>query len=228
MMVGQGFGAYARAISRDRWRLYKVEERLREVNIGGTAIGTGMNAPLKYIYMMTDTLQELTGIGIARSEYPMDTTQNMDVFVEVSGLLKSASTNLIKIANDLRLLSSGPYGGIGEIHLPPVQAGSSLSASSGLLELNAFAPIIAESFLESLEIMTKAVNIMEEKCIRGISVDQDRCTENLNKSSAIVTALVNHIGYDKATQIAKKAVKQTKTIRQIVLEEKILPEGDVE
>lgn len=253
MMAGQAFGAYARAVSRDRWRLYKVEERLREVNIGGTAIGTGMNASLKYIYLMTDKLQELTGLGIARSEYPMDTTQNMDVFVEVSGLLKSAAVNLTKISGDLRLLASGPAGGFGEFSLPPVQAGSSImpgkvnpvipemvaqvclrviandsaitgAAMGGQLELNAFAPLITESLLESLEWMTRAVELFEKRCIRGIRVNEGKCLEHVSKSSALATALVQHIGYEKASEIAKEAQEKGITIRQAAGEAGVLPE----
>lgn len=252
MMAGQGFGAYARAISRDRWRLYKVEERLREINIGGTAIGTGMNASLKYIYRITDILQEITGLGVARSEYPMDSTQNMDVYVEVSGLLKSAAVNLIKISNDLRLLASGPAGGLGEIRLAPMQAGSSImpgkvnpvipemmtqvgmkviandtaitnAAMSGQLELNAFGPLIAESLLESLEIMTKAVNIFENKCIKLLQVDEEKCRKHVEMSSAIATALVHHIGYNDAAEVAKKAQAEGMTIKQVMIEDGRLP-----
>lgn len=243
MMAGQGFGAYAKAVARDRWRLYKVEERLREVNIGGTAIGTGMNAPLKYIYTVTDMLQDLTGLGIARSEFPMDPTQNMDVFVEVSGLLKAAAVNLLKISSDLRLLASGPSGGLGELKLPPMQAGSSimpgkvnpvmaemagqaamrviandtaitLAAMSGQLELNAFTPLIAESLLESLELMTRAVALFEQKCIRGLAVNRERCEENVLRSAALATALVDHLGYEEAANIAKRAQQEQSTIRE--------------
>lgn len=248
MMAGQGFGAYARAVSRDRWRLYKVEERLREVNIGGTAIGTGMNASLKYIYAMTDMLQDITGLGIARSEYTMDNTQNMDVFVEVSGLLKAAAVNLIKISNDLRLLASGPAGGLGELRLPEMQAGSSImpgkvnpvvpemvvqvcmrvmandyaitsAAMSGQLELNAFMPLIAESLLESLELLLNTLPVFKSRCIDGISVDSVVCRENVENSSALATALVHHIGYEKAAALAKKAQAEKKSIRQVMREE---------
>ncbi|MDP4146299.1 MAG: aspartate ammonia-lyase [Bacillota bacterium] len=257
MMVGQGFGAYARAIARDRWRIYKVEERLREVNIGGTAIGTGMNAASKYIFLMTDILREQTGLGIARSDYPMDTTQNMDVFVEVSGLLKSAAVNLMKIANDLRLLGSGPKGGFGELMLPEVQAGSSImagkvnpviaemisqvsmkviandssitfAAASGQLELNAFGPLIADSLLESLEILTNAVKVFEEKCIKGIQVNEDNCKKHLEASTASATALLHYIGYDRASEIAKMALKENKTIEETVLSQGILPKEELE
>ncbi|MCX7842092.1 MAG: aspartate ammonia-lyase [Clostridia bacterium] len=252
MMAGQGFGAYARAVARDRWRLYKVEERLREINIGGTAIGTGMNASVKYVFMVTDILQDITGLGLARSEYPMDNTQNMDVFVEVSGLLKAAAVNLMKISNDLRLLASGPAGGLGEMKLPAVQAGSSImpgkvnpvipemvgqlalkiisndaaitgAAMNGQLELNAFSPLIAEALLESLELMTKAVALFERKCIRGIEANKKRCLENVEKSSALATALVHHLGYDMASDIAKKAWQQGRTVRQVAEDEGLLP-----
>jgi len=109
--LGQEFGAYSQAIARDRWRLYKVEERLRQINLGGTAVGTGMNAEKEYIFAVTEFIRQLTGIGLARAEFPIDITQNNDVFVEVSGLLKSSAVNLIKISNDLRLMNSGPNGG---------------------------------------------------------------------------------------------------------------------
>ncbi|QIB27958.1 aspartate ammonia-lyase [Caloranaerobacter azorensis] len=257
MMVGQEFGAYAKAIARDRWRIYKVEERLRQINLGGTAIGTGMNAPLKFVFMITDVIQDLTKLGLARTEFPIDITQNADVFVEVSGLLKACSVNLLKISNDLRLLNSGPKGGIGEIELPMMQAGSSImpgkvnpvipemvaqvamkviandyaitmASSSGQLELNAFIPLIAESLLESLELLNDAVVLFREKCIEGIKVNEKRCKENLEKSTVLVTALVHHIGYDKASEIAKKALENDKTIREVLIEENILSEDEID
>ena len=121
MRAGQGFGAYAQAIARDRWRIYKAEERLRYIGIGGTAIGTGLNATPKYSYIITDLLQTLSGLGLSRAESPMDITQNADVFVEVFGFLKACAVNLMKISSDLRLLSSGPNSGFGEVLLPEVQ-----------------------------------------------------------------------------------------------------------
>ncbi|WP_066019632.1 MULTISPECIES: aspartate ammonia-lyase [Clostridium] len=257
MMAGQSFGAYAKAIARDRWRIYKVEERLREINIGGTAIGTGINASDEYIFAVTDILQDITGLGLARTDYPMDTTQNMDVFVEVSGLLKACAVNLIKISNDIRLLSSGPRGGFSEIVLEELQAGSSimpgkvnpvicemiaqismrvmandtaisLAASFGQLQLNAFSPLIAESILESLEILTKGIVIFKEKCIDSLKINSKKCLEHLNCSTALATALVNHIGYDKASYIAKKALKENKSIRTLIIEEKLLTEEEVD
>lgn len=257
MMVGQGFGAYAKCIQRDRWRIYKVEERLRQINLGGTAIGTGMNATLKYIYMITDEIQQLTGLGIARSDYPMDITQNTDVFVEVSGLLKACAVNLLKISNDLRLLSSGPSGGIGELILPQMQAGSTImpgkvnpviaemvgqvamkvmandyaitmACSSGQLELNAFMPLIAESLLESLEILNNAVNIFRIKCIEGIKVNEAKCSENLRKSAVLATALIHYIGYEESAKITRKAVLEDKTVKEVLMEEGIMEEKDID
>lgn len=257
MMVGQGFGAYAKAIERDRWRIYKVEERLRQVNLGGTAIGTGLNATNKFIYMITDVIQDLTKLGIARSDFPMDITQNCDVYVEVSGLLKSCSVNLLKISNDLRLLGSGPKGGLGELKLPEVQAGSTImpgkvnpviaemvgqvsmrviandsaitmASSMGQLELNAFTPLIAESLLESLELLNNAVIIFREKCIEGIKAEEEKCKENLEKSTAMVTALVHHIGYDKSSEIAKQALREGKTIREILYKENIFSKEKID
>jgi len=257
MMLGQEFGAYAKAIERDRWRVYKVEERLRQINLGGTAIGTGVNASHKYIFMITDTIQGLTGLGLARSDYPMDITQNNDVFVEVSGLLKACSTNLIKISNDLRLLASGPRGGFGEIELPQVQAGSTImpgkvnpvipemigqiamrvmandyaitmAASSGQLELNAFMPLIAESLLESLELLNQGVTIFREKCIEGILANKQRCQENLDKSAVLAATLIHHIGYEQAAQIASKALTENKTIRDVLKEDRVFPDSRID
>lgn len=256
MMAGQGFGAYAKAVARDRWRLYKVEERLREINIGGTAIGTGLNAPVKYTFLMTDILQELTGYGLARSEFPMDPTQNMDVFAEVSGLLKAASINLMKISGDLRLLASGPAGGLGELELPAVQAGSSimpgkvnpvmaelaglvamrviandtavtLAAAGGQLELNAFMPLIADSFLESLEILANAVNLFEERCVRGIRICEQRCQEQVMNSSVLAAALIHHLGYEKSAELAKQASREGRTVQQVLVEAQLLPEEEI-
>lgn len=251
MLVGQGFGAYSQAIARDRWRIYKAEERLRQINIGGTAIGTGLNALPKFTYIITENLQNLTGLGLCRAESPMDTTQNADVFVEVSGLLKTCAVNLMKISNDLRLLSCGPGGGFGELVLPQVQAGSTimpgkinpvipemvaqisimviandtaitLAASNGQLELNAFMPLIADRLLNSLEILNSAVVIFTDKCIKGIKVNAAKCMDNLQRSSAMAAGLINHIGYDMASDLAKEAIEKNLTLKEIVLQKNIL------
>lgn len=251
--LGQEFGAYAQAISRDRWRIYKIEERLRQINLGGTAVGTGSNASRKYTYKVIDILQDITGIGLARAEYPMDLTQNNDVFVEVSGLLKALAVNLIKISGDLRWMNSGPHGGLGEISLAPLQAGStimpgkvnpvipemvtqvamrvmandaaiSLSAASGNFELNAFLPLIADSLLESLQLLCRAVPLLRTKCIESITANAQRCREHLDRSTVLVTALSPYIGYDRAAQIALDCENDPKQIRLRILEEGLLDE----
>ena len=250
LLVGQMFGAYATTISRDRWRIYKVEERLRSVNIGGTAIGTGLNAPLKYTFMMTHLIQESTGIGVSRAENLIDNTQNLDTFVEVSGLLKVAASTLVKIANDIRLLASGPNGGIGELTLKDNQVGSSIMpgkvnpvilemtvqvaqkviandllitnlVSLGNLELNAYMPMISETLLESLELLTNVVDKFDNQCVKHITVNKDKCAENLEKSYSLITPLISLIGYDKASQIVKRAQSQNMTIKQVLIDERI-------
>ncbi|MPW24390.1 aspartate ammonia-lyase [Alkalibaculum sp. M08DMB] len=254
--LGQEFGAYSKAISRDRWRIYKVEERLREVNIGGTAIGTGLNAPQEYIYRMTDKLQRLTGLGIARSDLLVDTTQNTDVFVEVSGLLKACAVNIIKISNDLRLMGSGPKGGLSEIYIEPRQAGSSimpgkvnpvicemmvqvaykiigndssitLSAFSGQLELNAFSPLIAECLLESLDLLINSIPIFDKDCIQSVKANERHCLDVLKKSSALSAVLIDYIGYDQASAIAKESFEKDISIETLLLSKKIFNETEI-
>lgn len=257
IMLGQEFSAYAGAIARDRWRLYKVEERLRQAALGGTAIGTGLNADKKYIFMVNDRVRQYAGIGLARAENMIDVIQNADVFVEVSGLLKALAVNLGKISHDLRLMSSGPRAGIGEIRLPERQAGSSImpgkvnpiipeavnqvafhvmaadmaiamAAQSGQLELNAFMPLIAHHLLESLVVLTNAVKILNEFCIQGITADNERCTTLLNHSQVSVTALVPHIGYDLASKVARIAMEQNITVREAALQLSVLPEERID
>ena len=245
--LGQEFAAWAEAIARDRWRLYKVEERLREVNLGGTAVGTGLNAERKYVFGVVERLRSLTGIGLARDENMIDTTQNADVFVEVSGLLKACATTLIKISNDLRLLSSGPRGGFGEIRLPDLQAGSSimpgkvnpvmpemlaqvayqtiardlaitLAAQGGQLELNAFLPLVAANLLPAMEELTGAMKLFAERCVSGIEANSERCRFHLENSVALVTALAPLIGYDRAASLAKQALQIDSSVKKSLLD----------
>ncbi|MGL5511808.1 MAG: aspartate ammonia-lyase [Sporomusa sp.] len=257
IMLGQEFSAYASAIARDRWRLYKVEERLRQVALGGTAVGTGLNADKKYIFKVNDKVRQYAGVGLARAENMIDVIQNTDIFVEVSGLLKALAVNLGKLAHDLRLLSSGPRAGIGEIRLPERQAGSSImpgkvnpiipeavnqvvfhvmasdmaiamAAQSGQLELNAFMPLIAHHLLESLSLLTNAVKILDEYCIKGITADLGRCQALLAGSQVSVTALVPHIGYDLASAVAQRAAATGETVRQAALILAVLPEAQLD
>lgn len=255
--LGQEFGAYARAISRDRWRIYKVEERLREINLGGTAVGTGLNASKAYIYLATDYLQQLTGLGLARTDLFMDTTQNMDVFVEVAGFLKTCATNLIKIAGDIRLMASGPTGGFGELTLQAMQAGSTImpgkvnpvicemviqaslktigydsvitqASYMGQLELNAYGPLIADALLDALDLLINAVTAFDKKCVQTLIANEAHCLEKVEKSSSLAAAFIHHLGYDKSAEIAKHAQAENKTIRNYVLEKGYYTETELE
>lgn len=244
--LGREMGAYAEAFNRDRWRIYKCEERLRVVNLGGTAIGTGLGAPRQFIFKITDYLRENTGIGLARAENLFENTQNADVFAEVSGILKACATNIFKISNDLRLLSSGPDAGIGEINLPQVQAGSSImpgkvnpvipeaaaqialvvmgndqiitqAAAAGNLELIQFMPLIAHKLLENLQLLEKASQMLSKKCISGITANEEVCRKNLENSTATITALIPEIGYEKASEIIKIAQSENKSVKVAAL-----------
>lgn len=250
--LGKEFSAYAEAISRDRWRIYKCEERLRVVNIGGTAIGTGLGAPKKYIFSVVDNLRDLAQIGLSRAENIVENTQNADVFSEVSGILKAHATNLIKIANDLRLLSA-----LEEIKLPPVQAGSTImpgkvnpviaemvaqvglkvlgndsiighAASLGQLELNQNMPLIAFALLESLNLLTNVNNLFAVKCINGIEANEEKIKEDLHSSTAILTALLPKLGYEKLSEVAKALKNSKVSVKDYVMEQKLVSEEEFE
>ena len=244
--LGREMGAYAEAFNRDRWRVYKCEERLRIVNLGGTAIGTGLAAPREYIFRVVDVLRDLTGIGFARAVNLMDATQNADVFVEVSGILKACAATLIKVSNDLRLLSSGPSAGLGEIRLPARQAGSSImpgkvnpvipeavvqaalmvcahdqaltaACSAGSLELNPFMPLIADCLLTECDLLSRSCDILRRHCVDGIEADEARCRAHVESATATATALVPAIGYEGASRVAALAVEQGKSMRAAAL-----------
>ena len=240
--LGREMGSYAESLNRDRWRIYKCEERLRVVNLGGTAIGTGFGAPRQYIFRVVDALRELTAIGFARAENLTEATQNADVFVEVSGIIKACAVSLLKMCSDLRLLSSGPEAGLGEIRLPPRQAGSSImpgkvnpvipeavsqaamtvmgydatiaqAAAAGSLELNSFLPLIAACLLESLLLLQRSCLMLRRYCVEGITADEAVCRRYVEASSAAATALVPEIGYDAACEVVKAAAARGVTVR---------------
>jgi aspartate ammonia-lyase len=249
--LGREMAAYADALSRDRWRIYKCEERLRVVNLGGTAIGTGLAAPRQFIFRVVDCLRDFTGIGFARAENLIDATQNADVFVEVSGILKAHAATLIKIANDLRLLSSGPEAGLGEIRLPARQAGSSImpgkvnpvipeaviqcammvighdaaitmACSAGSLELNPFLPLVAHCLLESIDLLTRVDDIFARLCVDGIEADEARCRRHVEASTAVATALLPELGYERAGEVAELARSTGRSVREVVVDGGIL------
>ncbi len=226
--LGRQFGAMAEAFARDRWRIFKCEERLRVIILGGGAIGTGLGAPRAFIFRATDALRELTGLPLARAENPVDATQNQDVFPEVSGMLRTVAVNLLKISGDLRLLASGPECGLGEITLPPRQAGSSImpgkvnpvlpehaasvamqvlamdgaitqAAAAGQLELNAFLPVIAHNLLGALRLLHDLLPRLTGLCVQGLGATERPPTLG---ATAWVTALVPQVGYEAASRVA--------------------------
>jgi aspartate ammonia-lyase len=253
--LGREMAAYAEAFNRDRWRLFKCEERLRVVNLGGTAVGTGLTAPRQYIFRVVDMLRDMTGIGFARAENLVEATQNTDVFVEVMGMLKALAASLHKVSSDLRLLSSGPDAGFGEIRLPARQAGSSImpgkvnpvipeavsqaamlvfgyestlsfACASGSLELNPFLPLIAWCLLDGLTIMERTCRIFRQHCVDGIQACEERCKRQLEHVTAAATALLPFIGYQKACAVLQQAKAEGKSIRQVVLERGEMTESE--
>ncbi len=248
--LGAEFGAYAQCIARDRWRLYKVEERLRQVNLGGTAVGLSHNALKKYRFGVIEELREITGLGLAAAEYPMDITQNNDVMVEVSGLLKALAVNLMKISNDLRLMNSGPHGGFGEIRLAELQQGSTimpgkvnpvipemvmqcamrviandtaitLGAERGEFELNAFLPLMADALLESLQLLKQSVFLFRTKCIETLQPNKERCAYHLENSFAFAAEYIVELGYDTVSKIIHdNSPKEAKKILDQLILEK--------
>ncbi len=246
--LGREMGAYAEAFNRDRWRVYKCEERLRVVNLGGTAIGTGLGAPRRFIFRVVDVLREETGIGLARAENLVEATQNADVFAEVSGILKACAASLWKAASDLRLMASGPDAGLREIRLPARQAGSSImpgkvnpvipeavtqaamkvmandvgigmAVANGSLELNPFLPLVADLLLESLDLLARACDVFRRNCVEGIEADEARCRATVEASTATATALIPAIGYERACEVARLARESGRTIRDVAIAE---------
>lgn len=251
--LGREMAAYAEAFGRDRWRIYKCEERLRVVNLGGTAIGTGLGAPRQFIFRAVEHLREITGLGLARAENLVEATQNADVFVEVSGILKAHAANLLKVSGDLRLLSSGPRGGLGEIRLPERQAGSSImpgkvnpvipeavsqvamtvmgndqviahACAAGSLELNPFLPLVADRLLDSLNLLRRACAVLRQHCVTGIVADESRCRAVVNGATASATALVEEIGYERACVLAAEAEDRGVGLRQLAIESGLVTE----
>lgn len=249
--LGQCFNAYATMVSRDIDRLIKSLDEMKTVNLGATAIGTSINAPLSYVKNIVPTLKTVVNLDLKQARDLIDATQNIDCFVAVSGILKTCAVNLSKMCNDLRLLSSGPKTGIGEINLPAKQNGSSImpgkinpvipevvsqvtfnvigndltitmAAEAGQLELNAFEPILFYNLFESLETLSHAISTLVDNCIIGITANEDHCLELLEESVGIATALFPYIGYKKSAEIAKSSLKTGIPIRKLVLKNGIL------
>ena len=249
--LGQTFGAYAKSVGRDVKRFQDAAAALSRLNMGGTAVGTGITADARYIEKIVANIADITGLSLSQADDLVDATQNLDEFVYVSGILKSCAATLSKISNDLRLMSSGPRTGFGEINLPPRQNGSSImpgkinpvmpelmnqiafnvigndltvtmAAEAGQLELNAFEPVIFYCFFESIEMLTNGISAFTAYCVEGITANEDQCKEAVENSLGIITALCPYIGYTKASSIAKRALKENKRIYDLLLEENIM------
>lgn len=255
--LGQEFKAYADVIKRDIVRIKRNMDDLRYVSIGATAIGTGLNADEEYVKNITPNLCKVSGLDLVQCEDLVDGTQNLDTFAAVSGALKVCAIDLSKISNDLRLLSSGPRTGIGEINLPPKQNGSSImpgkinpvipevvsqvafniigndmaitmAAEGGQLELNAFEPVLYYNLFESIETLANGVDTFIENCVSGITANEKRCKDLVENSVGIITALCPHVGYKASARIAKTAIKTGESVRELILKEGLLKDAELD
>jgi fumarate hydratase class II len=255
--LGQEFSGYAQQIAYGKARAEKALEVLRELALGGTAVGTGLNRHLDLPKKMLRHLEQRTGITFYEAKNHFEAQGGKDAVVEASGQLKTIATSLFKVANDIRLLGSGPRCGIGEILLPASQPGSSImpgkvnpvmceammmvcaevfgndvaitwAGANGNFELNVMMPVMAHDVLESIRLLANVVDVFCEKCVTGIQANEARCQELVEWSMAMVTSLAPTIGYDRATEIAKESVKTGKTVRELCREKKILPEKELE
>jgi aspartate ammonia-lyase len=246
MTLGQEFSTYAVMLGEDEQRLAEAQALIREVNLGATAIGTGINAHPEYAALVTERLSEVSNVPLLVSPNLVEATQDAGSFVQLSGVLKRIAVKLSKTCNDLRLLSSGPRAGLGEILLPPVQAGSSImpgkvnpvipevvnqvafevigndmtitfAAEAGQLQLNAFEPIIAHSLFKSLSHLAAACRTLNDRCIKGIRADAGRARQLLDDSTALVTALTPVLGYARSAEIAQEALATGRRVYDLVL-----------
>ena len=254
--LGQEFGAYRSVIQRSYDRLLTIPEELMYVNMGGTAIGTCINADPNYVKRIVPALAEISALNLKSAPNLIDATQNLDGFVSVSATLKTVAINLSKIANDLRIMSSGPRTGFHEINLPPRQNGSSImpgkvnpvipevvsqvafsivgndmcigmAAEAGQLELNAFEPVIFYKLFESIRMLTGAVQTFVDNCVAGITANEAHCEDLVNHSIGIITALCPYIGYTAAADIAKSAMRKNISVREELVERKIMKPEDI-
>ncbi|MDX3976389.1 aspartate ammonia-lyase [Shinella sp.] len=248
MTLGQEFMAFAVTLREDVLRLEDAARLLKEINLGGTAIGTGITADPRYATLAITKLAEVSSVDVVPASDFVEACWDTGAFVLFSGTIKRTAIKLSKISNDLRLLSSGPRGGFGEINLPPTQPGSSimpgkvnpvipevvnqvafqvigadlvvtLAAEAGQLQLNAFEPVIVFNLLQSITLMTNAIRTLTEKCVTGITANEERCKQHLEAGTALATALTSLIGYEKAAEMAKEILKGGRTMRELLVDE---------
>lgn len=255
--LGQEFRAYSVAIMRDIHRMDIAMSEMHTVNMGGTAVGTGINADETYLKRIVPNLSEVADMELVQAFDLIDSTQNLDSFVAVSGAVKACAVTLSKIANDLRLMSSGPRAGFGEINLPARQNGSSImpgkvnpvipevvnqvafniigndvtitmAAEGGQLELNAFEPIIFYCMFQSIDTLAYAVQTFIDNCVSGITANEERCRSLVENSVGIVTAICPHVGYKKSAEIAKKALATGQPVRNLILQENLMTADELD
>jgi aspartate ammonia-lyase len=251
MTLGQEFSTYAVMLGEDEERLKEAAMLIREINLGATAIGTGINAHPDYAGLVCRRLSEITGIPLVTAANLVEATQDAGAFVQLSGVLKRVAVKLSKTCNDLRLLASGPRCGLGEINLPPMQAGSSImpgkvnpvipevvnqiafevigndvtvsfAAEAGQMQLNAFEPIIAHSLFKSLTHLREGCLTLADRCVRGITANREHLRRGVEHSIGVVTALNPYIGYAAATEVAQEALASGRSVYQLVLDKGLL------
>ncbi|MDZ5473354.1 aspartate ammonia-lyase [Bacillus sp. 31A1R] len=254
--LGQEFEAYSRVIERDIKRIQQSRQHLYEVNMGATAVGTGLNADPRYIELVVSYLKDISGLPLTGADHLVDATQNTDAYTEVSGTLKVCMLNMSKIANDLRLMASGPRAGLGEIMLPARQPGSSimpgkvnpvlpelinqvafqvigndqticLASEAGQFELNVMEPVLVFNLLQSISIMNNAFRTFTEHCLKGITANEERMKEYVEKSVGVITAVNPHIGYEVASRIAREAILEGVPVRELCLKYDVLTEEEL-
>jgi fumarate hydratase class II len=254
--LGQEFSGYARQVEMGIDRLKAVEPRLAELALGGTAVGSGQNTHPEFAGQTIALISNFTGLPFVEAENHFEAQAAQDAAVETSGALKTVAVGLVKIANDIRWLASGPRSGIGEINIPSLQPGSSImpgkvnpvipeaviqvasqvmgndttimiGGQGGYFELNLMLPVMAHNLMQSITLLASAARVFSEKCVRGITANQKVCKAYIERSLALVTALVPKIGYDRAAALAKKAYDTGKTIREVALDEKVLSEDEL-
>lgn len=255
--LGQEFAAYAAVIAREKTRLEKARQELLAVNLGGTAIGTGVNAHPEFIKMIVPTLAEISGMPVYQCQNLIDGTQNLDCYPAVSSALKGAGMSLSKICNDLRLMSSGPRTGLGEIILPARQNGSSImpgkinpvipevvsqiafrllgfdvtvsmAAEAGQLELNAFEPVIFDTLYQGITQLTHGIATLIDHCILGIAANEENCQRHVDQAIGLVTALCPRIGYQAACSLAKQALHEKRPLKQVVKESGLIASNELD
>ena len=255
--LGQEFEAYSRVLARDIKRIKQSRQHLYEVNMGATAVGTGLNANPTYIEQVVKHLRTFSGFPLVGAEHLVDATQNTDAYTEVSAALKVCMMNMSKIANDLRIMASGPRVGLAEIQLPARQPGSSimpgkvnpvmaevinqvafqvigndhticLASEAGQLELNVMEPVLVFNLIQSISIMNNGFRVFREYCIKGITANEELLKQYVEKSVGIITAVNPHIGYEVASRIAREAIETGKSVRELCLEHGVLTEEELD